>query len=156
MTTSYNDMTKQELAKHIEEKYHAYLRENLPRTSELLYTVLSSHGSDYHVLFEVYSLFGQLRAILEQHLLKEETLLFSKLGHGNNAFAKKEIAIDLMKEHDRTRHILNRLKDITNGYDTTNILCSDFKQAYVILNTITQDLLNHYYLEETMLLKEFV
>ena len=89
-------------------------------------------------------------------MLKEETLLFSKLGHGNNAFAKKEIAIDLMKEHDRTRHILNRLKDITNGYDTTNILCSDFKQAYVMLNTITQDLLNHYYLEETMLLKEFV
>ncbi len=117
---------------------------------------LSRHGSEYHVLFEIYSLFGQLRAILEQHLLKEETLLFSKLKYGNSAIEKNEIAMDLIREHDRTRHILNRLKVITKEYETNDIQCSDIRQAYVLLDTISQDLLNHYDLEDTLLLKEFV
>ena len=59
---SYNDMTKQEL-QNILKRNTTHTLGRTPRTSELLYTVLSSHGSDYHVLFEVYSLFGQLRAI---------------------------------------------------------------------------------------------
>lgn len=152
MKTDLNVMTINELAKYIEYKHHGCLRANLPKISELLYTVLTTHGQNYRELFEVYSLFGQLSALLEQHLFKEETFLFHRFGHQETS----EIAKDILREHDRTRHILTRLKDITNNYKTEESPCSIHEEAFRLLNDVTNDIYIHFYLEESILLKEYV
>jgi len=52
------------------------LRKTLPRLSELTTKILRVHGSNHESLFRVHKLFHSLKAELEQHLIKEEEILF--------------------------------------------------------------------------------
>ena len=84
----YNDMTKQELANILKRNTTHTLGE-LPGHRN--FYILSSHGSDYHVLFEIYSLFGQLRAILEQHLLKGKHCSSASWAMGTMLLQRKKL-----------------------------------------------------------------
>lgn len=50
--------------------------ENLPRTSELTTTILRVHSQNHQELAQVHKLFHSLKTELEQHLVKEEVVLF--------------------------------------------------------------------------------
>ncbi|NLE68534.1 MAG: DUF542 domain-containing protein, partial [Lentisphaerae bacterium] len=69
-------MSPEVLSAYIEDTHHDYLRRALPRIEQLLAKVLRAHGANHRELFEVSGLFGRLKSDLEQHLVKEEVLLF--------------------------------------------------------------------------------
>ena len=80
--TDFTVMTPDELTSYIEDIHHAYLHENLPIIGEILGMVLKAHGRNHPELFKLHGLYGQLRTELEQHLIKEEELLFPLLNEG--------------------------------------------------------------------------
>ena len=65
-----------ELCDHIIEHHHGYLREELPPLRELVDKVARVHGSTHVELLGVQEIFHELADELEQHMVKEEQIVF--------------------------------------------------------------------------------
>lgn len=75
----FTDWAKEKPSKlvdYIEGTHHAYLKEELPKISEFAFKILKVHGKSHEELFKVHKLVNTLRTELEEHLVKEEELLF--------------------------------------------------------------------------------
>ena len=114
--------------------HHGYLRRVLPEVAELLNTILRVHGRTHTELFEVYRLFGTLKADLEQHLLKEETMLFPIFAdEDNNKEEIAKITVDIIGEHEAAGEILEKLREVTNNYQLPEDACATYARAYDML-----------------------
>lgn len=149
------DADPMKLTIYIEDKHHGYLREMLPKGLELLLTLVRVHGSTHSELFKIYQLYGQLKTELEQHLLKEETILFPELLKGDNAKLIKEVSKEIISEHEGAGQILRGLREITNDYTPPADGCETYKRTFALLEEIEQDLHEHIHLENNVLLKEY-
>jgi regulator of cell morphogenesis and NO signaling len=154
-----NDFTKMSapiLSSYIEDKHHSYLRQVLPAAAELLETILRVHGKNHRELFEVYRLFGSLKTDLEQHLLKEETMLFPALSQEDST--REDIiglTTEIINEHVAAGDTLSELRTVTKEYAIPEDACRTYQMAYQILEEIEDDLHQHIHLENNILLKEY-
>ena len=65
-----------DLAQHILDSHHAFLKRELPRLAALFRKVLGAHGARHGAtLSALQEVFAALQAELEMHLLKEERIL---------------------------------------------------------------------------------
>lgn len=152
----FETMSPLVLATYIDDTHHGYLRHALPEALDLLSTILRVHGKKHKELFDVYRLFGQLKADLEQHLLKEETMLFPALE--NTKDNKQEVTTlteIIVNEHEAAGELLRSLRHITKDYLLPVDACETFAKAYSILEEIEEDLHQHIHLENNILLKEY-
>lgn len=69
-------MTLTDLANHIEQTHHAYLKAELPRLAAMTQKVFEVHGESDPRLAEVRRIFAGLHQELSSHLMKEEQVLF--------------------------------------------------------------------------------
>ena len=151
----YAHMRPAALTAYIEDTHHAYLRETLPEASALLLKTLNAHGRNHAELFDVYGLFGRLKADLEQHLVKEEALLFPALAQdGPTDEATRALASQVMREHDAAGELLRALSALTGGYEAPADACPTYRKAYALLGALENDLHQHIHLENNILLKE--
>lgn len=154
--SDFTAMESSALSTYIEDTHHSYLRNVLPETAEILNIVLRAHGKNHPDLFQVYRLFGTLKTDLEQHLLKEETMLFPALSR--EGATREEITIlttDIINEHVAAGDILSELRSSTNNYEVPADACPTFARAYEMLEELEQDLHQHIHLENNILLKEY-
>jgi regulator of cell morphogenesis and NO signaling len=154
--SSFTEMSPAVLTAYIEDTHHSYLRQTLPKISDLLNTVLRVHGKNHRELFEIYRIFGQLKTDLEQHLLKEETLLFPVLE--DNETSREEIirlTDDIITEHEGAGEILRELRSLTNDYKLPEGACETYGKTYKKLEELEQDLHQHIHLENNILLDEY-
>lgn len=153
---NFIEMSKEVLSAYIEDIHHSYLREALPEIAELLSSVLRAHGKNHKELFEVYRLFGQLKADLEQHLLKEETLVFPIVGEADSKLKEiKELTSEIITEHEAAGDILRELRSITKDYQLPEDACVTFAKAYEKLEEMEQDLHQHIHLENNILFVQY-
>ncbi len=153
---NFTDMSHAVLTDYIEDTHHSYLRKALPDTTELLSTILRVHGKNHKELFDVYRLFGALKTDLEQHLLKEETILFPALAQVDGD--QDEIlglATEIIREHEAAGDILGELRRMTNDYKLPEDACGTYHKAYEMLEDLEKDLHQHIHLENNILLKEY-
>lgn len=78
-TTEFADadaMSLTELADHIEQSHHAYLKKELPRLDFMTEKVSRVHGDKEPRLHEIRQAFVALKAELEPHMMREERILF--------------------------------------------------------------------------------
>ena len=74
-----DDMTSaplEQLIEHIVETHHGYVRSALPAIAGYLEKLVEVHGARHPELARVLAVFRDLRADFEQHLMKEEQVLF--------------------------------------------------------------------------------
>ncbi|ODU57884.1 MAG: iron-sulfur cluster repair di-iron protein [Clostridium sp. SCN 57-10] len=150
----FNQMSPAVLSAYIEDTHHDYLRMVLPQISELMLAVLRAHGKNHREVFEVYRLYGALRADLEQHLIKEEKLLFP--GMANTASQAAEVAglaSDIVGEHEAAGAVLDKLRELTNDFTPPADACLTFRKAYSLMEALEQDLHQHIHLENNILLR---
>lgn len=161
----FDQMSSPVLSAYIEDTHHSYLRKALPEASELLNTVLRVHGSKHRELFEMYQLFGRLKTDLEQHLLKEENLLFPLLGNSSEVCScsrdtdssseTKSLTDEIICEHEAAGEILRKLRSISNNYTLPDGACATYQKTYSLLEALEQDLHQHIHLENNILLKDY-
>src|SRR5262249_25250500 len=65
-----------ELAQHIVDRHHSFVRSETPRIRTLLDKISEKHGRLHPVFLEIRALFGALADELTAHMLKEERILF--------------------------------------------------------------------------------
>lgn len=152
----FNAMNPDVLSSYIEDTHHNYLRQSLPEASELLNTVLRVHGKNHPELFSIYRLFGQLKAELEQHLIKEETILFPILSEADvNREEIITVTEEIITEHEAAGEVLRELRRMTGDYQAPADACGTFRRIYELMEEIEKDLHQHIHLENNILLNEY-
>lgn len=149
-----------DLIDHIEQTHHAFLRRELPRLDELLAKVVSAHADKAPWLEPLQEVFSDLKPHMLRHIEKEETIVFpfirQRLG--------KEIADDadpialgpqptkmMEMEHDDTGEALERINDLTGGYEMPEWACGATEAMLDGLDALEQDTHRHVHKENNIL-----
>jgi regulator of cell morphogenesis and NO signaling len=156
----FADMSPVQLSEYVTDIHHTYLKRVLPELDELLTTILRVHGMKHRVLFRVHKLFAALKADLEQHLLKEEEILFPLIGKYQTEPSAdihaeiRDVAGETEEEHVAAGNILKELREITEDYEVPTDGCNTYKVTFEMLEELEADLFQHIHLENNILFKK--
>jgi regulator of cell morphogenesis and NO signaling len=158
------DAALSELVRFIVDKYHADLRGELPRLDQMAAKVIDAHGEKHpELLPALVSTFRGLRQEVEEHMMKEERVLFpyierlealAESGEGLPAspFGSIQAPIGMMEhEHETVGHALARLRELTGGYVAPADACNTFRGLYHGLAELENALHEHIHLENNVL-----
>ena len=145
-----SSLSKIELIEHIQSTHHTYMKKALPELDEYITRVLKAHGINHRELFTVHKLYNSLRTEIEQHLLKEEELLFPSI---KADIHDSDILHEITKEHEAAGDILKELRKRTNDYSVPPDGCKTYKIAYEKLEEMENDLFMHIHTENNILFK---
>lgn len=68
-----------DLADHIEQTHHAYLKRELPRLRGIVRKVATVHGGHHPWMHELDGIYDRFAAEMEAHMMKEEQVLFPQI-----------------------------------------------------------------------------
>lgn len=117
------DMTITQLADHIENTHHAYVKKEIPRLFELARAVVSEHGECDPRLLEMETMIHVLADEFKEHMLEEEAGLFPFMRRaeaGTANYVDGSILDDTIgqmeAEHEETNQAVARLRDLSDGF----------------------------------------
>jgi regulator of cell morphogenesis and NO signaling len=151
------------LADYIVRKHHSFTREEGVRIIALLDRVCSVHGKNHPEVFEIQKIFGALRLELDNHLLKEERVLFpfialmeSSLAFGmpvpTPPFGTTRNPIKVMVgEHDAAGEHLREIRNLSDHFAAPPDACVTYQTLYSALEEFERDLHQHIHLENNIL-----
>jgi regulator of cell morphogenesis and NO signaling len=146
------------LIKHILQTHHETTKRLLSEIDPLLFKILKVHYQHHNKeLLQVHRLFGALKTELQQHLVKEEEVLFPLIeeyeisqDQGILTDIHRDIK-DTEEEHNAAGNILKELERITRNFCAPEGACTSFQLTYNLLNELEKDLFIHIYLENSVL-----
>ena len=160
----YAAMAAGELADHVVETHHVYLRRELPRLADLIDKVDAAHGARHPELGDLRATFSGLREELELHLFKEERVLFPLIKQLEAARAPFPIHCGtvgnpirvMTHEHDDAGSALERMRALTDGFQAPPDGCTTFRALYEGLAALEADLHRHIHKENNILFPKAV
>lgn len=158
-TEDWSTAPMSELADHIETVHHEYLRRELPRLERLVEKVDAAHGARHHELRELRTVYAGLKAELEEHMMKEERVLFPMIRHLEQATTLPRFhcgsvgnPIAVMEhEHDSAGAALASLRKLTGDYTPPADACNTFRAMLAGLAELESDLHLHVHKENNIL-----
>ncbi|MEJ5252282.1 MAG: iron-sulfur cluster repair di-iron protein [Chthonomonadetes bacterium] len=155
----WSQATLTELCEHIVQTHHEYLRQELPRLSELARKVADAHRERHPEWDEVREVYESLRFELQLHMQKEEHVLFPAIMQMEQAnaplrfhFGTVANPIRMMEyEHDNAAEALRRLRHLTNGYTPAEDACPTTRALLDSLQALEKDLYLHIHKENNIL-----
>ncbi len=151
------------LIDYIIQKHHSFTRQEIVRLSNLFETSCQRKDEFLAVLLELRSAFSTLCNDLASHLEKEESILFpylknleSRLLDGRPflapPFGSANIPVRTLRwEHDEAKHILSKIRSISDEYRVANGADPDVQELYAGLQKFETDLYEHMRLEDDVL-----
>jgi regulator of cell morphogenesis and NO signaling len=152
-------MSLSELANHIEQTHHAYLKSELPRLLTLADKVASAHGSKDPRLDAAKETLLAFAHELWNHMMKEEQILFP--------FVRRLEATDLPvdfhcgtirnpirqmeHEHQDAGAALARLRQLTDNYTPPDWACNTYRALLDALAYLERDMHQHIHKEDNVL-----
>jgi regulator of cell morphogenesis and NO signaling len=146
-----------ELIDHIVSTYHEGLREELPRLESMAARMLKVHGGRApRVLGRIDAIIGELSADLNDHMRKEELVLFPAIRALERGPARGGVAISapirvMEWEHDRAGELLTELRSITNGFVVPDWACQTLQALSHGLRDLEASMHVHVHLENNVL-----
>lgn len=139
------------LMEHIVEAYHQPLREELPRLEAMARKVARVHGQrDPERLAELLSVYLALQGELEDHMAKEELVLFPMIRRGLGWDADSPISV-MEHEHDSAATALRRIRELTDDYRVPEGACNTWRALWHGLAALEGSLHRHIHLENNVL-----
>jgi regulator of cell morphogenesis and NO signaling len=160
----WTTMTPEVLVDHLEAVHHRYLWDELPRLSALLDKIVSVHGERHPELADVAACFGEVRADLEPHMLKEERVLFPMIRELATSAAvpsfhcgslRNPISV-MLAEHDAVGDLLAKMRRLTNQYALPADACASYAACYAGLEQLEADTHLHVHKENNVLFPKVV
>ena len=153
-----------ELADHIVDTHHTFMKRELPRVTGLLAKVTAAHAREHgKMLGELAATFQGLRGELDPHLLKEEQILFPMMiamdafmaGNGERPVSHCGTVLNPIRqmefEHENAGQALARMRMLTDNYQIPADACPTFTTLYEALEAMEKDLHEHIHLENNIL-----
>ncbi|MGD8191251.1 iron-sulfur cluster repair di-iron protein [Brevibacillus ginsengisoli] len=154
---NWKEAPSSEIIEFVVNTHHAYLTKELPLLSEFVTKIMRVHGPAHPELSQLHRLFHSLKLELEQHLVKEEEILFPLIRayeaipteeNRNQAFAKLN---ELESEHELAGNLLKEMRAITNDYTLPEGACRTYTITFHKLAELESDLFEHIHLENNIL-----
>jgi regulator of cell morphogenesis and NO signaling len=140
-----------DIIEHILAAYHRPLAEELPRLEGMARKVLAVHGDkDPERLAELVSVYLGLKGELEEHMAKEEQVLFPMIRQGQGVMADAPISV-MEQEHDSAGAALRRLRELTDDYRVPDQACNTWRALWHGLAALEESMHRHIHLENNIL-----
>lgn len=151
------------LTDHIVRVHHVFTRDENARITALLEKVCSVHGAAREELYEIQKVFGLLRLELENHILKEERMLFPYIALMESSLAfgspvppapfgttRNPVRV-MMSDHDAAAEQLREIRRLSNDLTAPADACPTYRTLYEALDGLERDLHEHIHLENNIL-----
>jgi regulator of cell morphogenesis and NO signaling len=157
----FNEMSLTELATYIVSTHHQYVKRESPQILAYLHKIASKHGDRHPELADIYENFLALKQELDQHMFKEENILFPRISEIEKASTEKNSHINMNylaapvsvmeHEHDSAGNFLREIRDLTNEFNPPVDACTTYRLAFALLQAFELDLHQHIHLENNIL-----
>lgn len=149
--STWERRSQAELADHIENHYHAGLRRDFPTLIETAQKVERVHAGRPSVPVGLADALMEMAQDLEQHMRKEERVLFPMLRRGARG-PMVAMPISVMEtEHDAHTESLAKIRALTNNLTLPQDACGTWTALYEGLEQLEADLMQHISLENNVL-----
>lgn len=138
----------------IETRYHATHRRELPELIRLAHRVEAVHAGKPDVPRGLAALLETMQAELEDHMLKEEQVLFPLMLRGGHPMIVHPIGM-MRHEHDGHSEHLRALDALTDGGVPPAGACNTWRALYAGTRKLADDLMEHIHLENNILFPRF-
>jgi regulator of cell morphogenesis and NO signaling len=161
-TFNYDLLSLSQLSDYIVMTHHSYVKKEMPQILSYLQKVASKHGECHPEMWKVFALFVAVKEELEQHMQKEEEVLFPRIqemekwvNEGteiriNHTYLKAPINM-MEQEHDHAGEMLAEINKLTNNYNPPTDACTTYKLSFAALQAFEMDLHQHVHLENNIL-----
>lgn len=139
-----------DLIEHILTRYHDTLRHQLPELIRLSRRVELVHGGHPECPAGLSSHLETMQEELENHMRKEEQILFPMISRGIQGMARQPVAM-MRHEHDDHGVALSRLNQLTRNITLPERACNTWQALYAGLEALQRDLMDHIHLENNIL-----
>ncbi|MGO4562541.1 iron-sulfur cluster repair di-iron protein [Rhizobiales bacterium 3FA27D7] len=147
------EMSSDELIDHIQACYHEAHRRALPELIMLSRKVEAVHREHPKVPAGLSDALRQMQSDLEEHMTKEEGILFPAMRQGADKF---DISTsDFRHEHDDQGTQLRLLESLTDDFTLPEGACRSWQALYVGTAQLAEDLMEHIHLENNILFPRF-
>ena len=140
-----------ELADHIENRYHATLRREMPPLVAAARKVERVHAQKPAVPTGLADVLDEFLADMESHMQKEEKILFPMIRRGVRGEAVYMPIRMMESEHDSHAAHLARIREVTGDLQLPPYACATWTALYQGLQKIEADLMQHIHLENNIL-----
>lgn len=143
-----------EVVQHIVSLHHGFLREALPLVSSQLDRVVLVHGPSHPELAEVQAIFREFVSSMNQHMDKEEKVLFPlicNLGRLQGAESLERILDVMEAEHQDSGADLARMRTLLHDYKVPEGACGTYRAVLQGLVDIEEDTHLHVHSENHVL-----
>lgn len=140
-----------ELADHIEAHYHARLRRDLPALIAAARKVEKVHARKPDVPAGLGDLLAGFWADMQQHMMKEERVLFPMLRQGARGEAVYGPVRVMENEHQVHGQALAAIRELTGDLVIPPHACATWSALYAGLATLEEELMQHIHLENNVL-----
>jgi regulator of cell morphogenesis and NO signaling len=151
------------LCAHIIVKHHAYARRELPRLLDLAATVLARHGETHPELAAIHATLAQLDTEINQHLAKEESVLFPYIVSLERSLTSPDVdpvscygflpdpVAVLSHDHEDAGALLSHIHQLSHNFTPPLGVCLSYRILYTGLQELEHDLRQHMHLENNIL-----
>lgn len=145
------------LISHIVDRHHGYLVQELPDLSFYVTKIFRVHGQDHPELGELHKLYHSLKTELEQHMIKEEQVVFPAIlkYEENLGQVERDLAInridELESEHEEAGNLLKQIREITSDFTLPEGACTTYRMTFKRLEELESDMFQHVHLENNIM-----
>ncbi|MBI5500910.1 MAG: iron-sulfur cluster repair di-iron protein [Deltaproteobacteria bacterium] len=139
-----------ELIDFIETRYHEALRRDLPVLVELARRVERVHAGKAACPRGLADHLEHVHAAVDDHLAKEERVLFPLIRAGRGEFALMPIKV-MTEEHDDHGKNLRRTRELAGDFALPEEACASWRELYHGLARLESELMEHIHLENHVL-----
>ena len=143
-----------EIITYILERFHDGHRRDFPGLIVLARKVESVHGANPEAPKGLANFLDEVADSLEQHMQKEEQILFPMLRNGGHPMISHPVGIMRMEHDDHTSNLDNLLAR-TNGLKAPDCACGSWRALYEGLGELSAELKEHIRIENEILFPRF-
>jgi len=148
--TWLEEAAEEELIEHILNRYHDTHRDQLPEMIRLAQRMERVHSGHPDCPTCLSAHLEAMQAELENHMAKEEQILFPMIVRGISGMARGPISV-MRSEHDEHAAALARLDELTNQLQLPEGACNTWRRLYEEIGQFRQDLKDHIDTENNVL-----
>jgi len=146
----WDDLPLSHLLVHILDHYHAGHRAELPRLLQMAERVEAVHAAKADCPRGLAAHLRHVAHELEQHMQKEEQVLFPMFLAGNGTRASDPISV-IEAEHEEHGRNLERLRQLAHDFVPPAQACGTWRALYLGLQELERDVMQHIHLENHVL-----
>jgi regulator of cell morphogenesis and NO signaling len=142
------------LIEHILERYHETHRRELPELILMARKVEEVHAGHPDAPRGRASLLAHIAEAIEEHMQKEERILFSMIRAGMGGMAVGPISV-MRHEHVEHGERLRQLEALTHDHTPPADACTTWRVLYAGTRKLVDDVMEHIHLENNVLFPQF-